>query len=223
MNDFKKLDSENFHQYIWRIDELIQSGKYKNWKEIVQYVNVELFGEDESQFRDESAYRKAAKYARDFYEAGVFSNNNDEYIRKLQHGRRELEREKIKFRDERNAWNKQNYIDARVEEKLDILEKQLLSQGKINFEPNENVNVSSDNDMLIILSDFHIGQCFNSIWGEYNSDIAKIRLSKLLDEVKEIKKNHNSENCFISLQGDMLSGNIHKSIQVTNRTNKESR
>ncbi len=219
MSEFKKLESENFHQYIWRMDELVQSGKYKNWKEITPLVNRELFGEDESQFRDESAYRKAVKYARDFYEAGVFGENEDEYYQKLQNEKRELERAKIKFRDERNAWNKQNYIDARVEEKLDILEKELLSQGKVNFDIHDNINITSDNDILIILSDFHIGQCFRSMWGEYNSDIARNRLNQLLNEVIAIQKIHNSENCYISLQGDMLSGNIHKTIQVTNREN----
>ena len=197
----------------------LKSGKYKNWKEITPFINKELFGDDESQYRDESAYRKAVKYARDFYEAGVFGEKEDEYFKKLQLEKRELERAKIQFRDERNAWNKQNYIDARVEEKLDLLEKELLSQGKINFDVFQNANITSDNDMLIILSDFHIGQCFCSIWGEYNSDIAKKRLNQLLNEVVAIQKIHNSENCYISLQGDMLSGNIHKTIQVTNREN----
>ena len=219
MNEFKKLETENFHQYIWRIDELVQSGKYKNWKEIVLFVNRELFGDDETQYRDESAYRKAVKYARDFYEAGVFGVGDDEYYQKLQNEKRELERAKVKFRDERNAWNKQNYIDARVEEKLDLLEKELLSQGKVNFDIHDNINIESDNDILIILSDFHIGQCFYSMWGEYNSDIAKKRLSQLLNEVIAIQKMHNSENCFVSLQGDMLNGNIHKTIQITNREN----
>lgn len=218
VDDFKKLDNENFHQYIWRMDELIQSGKYKNWKEITPFINKELFEEDESQYRDESAYRKAVKYARDFYEAGVFGIE-DEYYQKLQNEKRELERAKIKFRDERNAWNKQNYIDARVEEKLDLLEKELLSQGRVNFDIHKNVNITSDNDIFVILSDFHIGQCFRSMWGEYNSDIAKKRLNQLLNEIIAIQKMHNSENCFVSLQGDMLSGNIHKTIQVTNREN----
>lgn len=219
MNDFKKMDNENYHQYIWRIDELVQSGKYKNWKEITPIVNKELFGDDESQYRDESAYRKAVKYARDFYEAGVFGDSEDEYLEKIKLEKRELERAKIQFRDERNAWNKQNYIDARVEEKLDLLERELLTQGRINFDIHKNTNITSDNDILIILSDFHIGQCFHSMWGEYNSDIAKKRLNQLLNEVIEIQKIHNSENCYISLQGDMLSGNIHKTIQVANREN----
>lgn len=219
MNEFKKLESQNFYQYIWAMDELVQSGRYKNWKEITPFVNKELFGDDESQYRDESSYRKPVKYTRDFYEAGVFGDNENEYLEKIQLERRELEREKIKFRDERNAWQKQNYIDARVEHKLDTLEEELLSQGRINFDIHENVDVVSDNDILIILSDFHIGQCFNSAWGEYNSDIAKKRLNQLLNEIIAIQKMHNSENCYVSLQGDMLSGNIHKTIQVTNREN----
>ena len=219
MNELKRKESENFHKYIWRIDGLVQSGKYKNWKEITPIINKELFGDDESQYRDESAYRKGCKYARDYFEAGVFGNNEDEYFKKLQIEKRELERAKIQFRDERNAWNKQNYIDARVEEKLNTLERELTSQGKVNFEMHKGTNVLSDNDMLIILSDFHIGQCFESMWGKYNSDIAKDRLSQLLNEIISIQKIHNSENCFISLQGDMLSGNIHKTIQVSNREN----
>ena len=140
-------------------------------------------------------------------------------LKEIELQKRELEREKIKFRDERNAWQKQNYIDARVEQKLDLLEEQLLSQGKVNFKKHGDVNISSNNDILVILSDFHIGQTFSSPWGNYNSDIAKGRLSQLLSEIIAIRQLYNSENCFISLQGDMLSGNIHKTIQVTNREN----
>lgn len=218
ISDFTKLENENYNSYIWRLDNLIQSGKYRNWKEITPMVNKELFGDDESQYRDESAYRKACKYARDFKDAGVF-NSDDEYLKELQTQKRELERKKIQFRDERNAWQKQNFTDARVEQKLDLLEKELLSQGKINFETHKDVNVTSDNDMLIILSDFHIGQTFNSVWGEYNTDIAKDRLNQLLSEVISIRKLHNSEKCYVSLQGDLISGNIHKTIQITNREN----
>ena len=83
ITDFSRLENENYHSYIWRMDELVQSGKYQNWKEITPMVNKELFDEDESQYRDESAFRKAVKYARDFYEAGVFGNNEDEYFNKL--------------------------------------------------------------------------------------------------------------------------------------------
>lgn len=145
--------------------------------------------------------------------------DSDNQLKEIQVQTRELERAKIKFRDERNAWQKQNYTDARVEEKLDLLENELLSLGNVNFDIHDNVTIDSDNDILIILSDLHIGQCFSSMWGEYNSDVAKHRLNQLLNEIISIQKLHNSEKCYVSCQGDLLSGNIHKSIQVSNREN----
>lgn len=218
ISDFTRLENENYNAYIWRLDNLIQSGKYKNWREITPMVNKELFGDDESQYRDESAYRKACKYARDFKNAGIF-NSDEEYLKELQIQKRELERKKIQFRDERNAWQKQNYTDARVEEKLNKLELELTSLGRINFDKHNNVSIDSDNDMLIILSDLHIGQTFDSIFGKYNTDVAKDRLNQLLKEIISIRKLHNSKKCYVSLQGDLISGNIHKSIQVSNREN----
>ena len=218
MNELKKLVNETEEQYLWKIGQLIDSGKIESWSSINSIVNKEL-GIDEDKWRDESSFRKRYQAAKKFYDGCFSKMESEEYAQKIAGMNRELERAKIKYRDERNAWNKQNYIDARVEEKLDLLEKELLSQGKINFDTHEKVNVTSDNDMLIILSDFHIGQCFSSIWGEYNSDIAKDRLNQLLNEVIAIQKIHGSENCYVSLQGDMLSGNIHKTIQVTNREN----
>lgn len=218
MDELKKLNEETEEQYLWRVGQLVDSGKIENWASINDVVNREL-GIDEERWRDESSFRKRYQAAKKFY-IGCFSKmESDEYAKEVNTMKRDLERARIKFRDERNAWNKQNYIDARVEQKLDLLEEELASQGRINFDKHENVNINSDNDILIILSDFHIGQCFNSIWGEYNADIAEKRLEKLLNEVIAIQKMHNSENCYVSLQGDMISGNIHKTIQVSNREN----
>jgi hypothetical protein len=147
------------------------------------------------------------------------NKNNTSYMDDLAEQRRELERAKIKFRDERNAWQKQNYRDARVESKLDLLEEKLSSIGKTEFENHDGVDINSDNDLLVILSDLHIGQTFSSMWGEYNTNIAKRRLAIYFGEIIKIAKRHNSENCYVSIQGDLISGSIHKSIAITNREN----
>lgn len=219
MYDTRRKETENECQYLWRLGQAKDSGQLNaDWNDIAKLMNAE-FGDPDKPY-SEAAWRKPYQMSKKFFEAGVFNGlNEDKYLKELQTQKRELERKKIQFRDERNAWQKQNFIDARVEEKLNLLEEELTSQGRINFDIHDNVNINSDNDMLIILSDFHIGQCFRSVWGEYNSDIAKQRLNQLLNEIIAIQKLHNSEKCYVSLQGDMLSGNIHKTIQVTNREN----
>lgn len=155
----------------------------------------------------------------EYYKNKNFSTANDEYVKELQDKKRELERTKIQFRDERNAWQKQNYLAARTDEKLNNLESVLQNNGRVNFEVHNNLNITSDNDLLIMLADLHIGQCFSSVFGEYNSDIAKLRLNQYLNEIIEIKHTHSAQNCYVSLQGDLISNSIHKSIAITNREN----
>lgn len=216
--DFQRLDGETEDELLCRIisqkDELGLT-----WDHIARILN-ELLGKDVG----ESVYRK--KWARKFRDDNSLENDShcdskisgyDETEEQVL--KRELERTKIQLRDERRAWNKQNYIDARVEEKLNLLEENLLKIGKINFSQHDVSKINSDNDVLVILSDFHIGANYSNTWGEYNTDIAKKRLGKLLNEVIIIQKRHNSEKCYISLQGDLVSGSIHKNIQITNSEN----
>lgn len=216
MNDistYQRFENESDEELIYRICQ--DKEQIGSWQDVANIIN-ELTGNDYG----ESTYRKKFQTFQKMLNANQYKFvDSDAQIKEIEEHKRSLECEKIKFRDERNAWQKQNYINARVEHKLDLLEDALLSQGRVKFETHENVNTTSDNDILVILSDFHIGQTFSSVWGEYNSDIAKRRLNQLLNEIIAIQKLHNSEKCFVSLQGDMLSGNIHKTIQVTNREN----
>lgn len=213
ITSYKRFENETDEELIYRVcsdKDLIGS-----WQNVADILN-ELLGTEytESKFRKQfQAFNKMLNANR-----GKFTDS-DEQIKEIEVQKRELERKKIQFRDERNAWQKQNYADARVEEKLDKLEDELTSLGRTNFDTHNTISIDSDNDMLIILSDLHIGQTFDSIFGKYNTDIAKDRLNQLLNEVLSIRDLHNSRKCYVSLQGDLISGNIHKSIQVTNREN----
>lgn len=217
---FKRKNEESEESYLWRIGQAKDNGEIEiDWNDVAQIMNKE-FRSSKDKYKGASAYRKSYQYAKKFFESGVFNQSSEtDYINNLKEAKRELERMKVQYRDERNEWQKQNRIDGRVEQKLDKLEKDLLSLGKINFKITENKIIESDNDVLVILSDLHIGQCFSSIFNNYNSTIAKNRLSQLLHSIKKIQATHNSKKCYVSLQGDLISGNIHKTIQVTNREN----
>ena len=217
MTKYKRFEGETEKQFIWRLHSLVNT-KELTWKQIADIVN-EQFRDSEEDYRDESAYRKPCQSAEAYYDEVFSKMIGTEYSNDIAEQRRLLERSKIQFRDERNAWQKQNYTTARVEQKLDYLEDVLKQQGKISFNIPDTVNINSDNDMLVMLSDLHIGQCFSTQFGEYSSDIARERLEKYLAEIIKIQKRHNSENCFVSIQGDLISGNIHKTIAVTNREN----
>lgn len=218
----ERKEGETEIQYLWRVGKLVESGQVGSWKEITPTLNQQLREEDE--YYDESAYRKKYQAAKKFYDE-IFSQQGDEDFKKEQEELlREIKKEKIKLRDERTESNRGIRIEARVEDKLDYLEDIISKQGKIDYKPlrpeeRKAIQIKSDNDLVIMLSDLHIGQTFASAWGRYDLEVAKDRMQQYLHKIIEIKDRHNSENCFVTLQGDMISNSIHKSIAITNREN----
>ena len=60
MNDFKKRPDENERQYIWRIGQLVDSGRIENWKSIAPVLNQELRNDDPA-YRDWETDRKSTR------------------------------------------------------------------------------------------------------------------------------------------------------------------
>ena len=220
MVELKRLENENEEQYIWRVAQAKDNGLIDmSWDKLAEKINEEC-RESEDEYYTESAYRKPYNHAKRFYEAGVFSKfDEDGYVEKLDDQKRELEKAKIAFRDERNGWNKQNRIEARVEETLDNLERELRDIGKSNFQVGEVECNDGDNSLVVMLSDLHTGQTFDSPFGRYNTDILKDRLNQLLKKTIKIGRRHESVMVNVVLLGDQISGNIHNTIQVSNREN----
>lgn len=218
----ERKEGETEIQYLWRVGKLVESGQVGSWKEITPTLNQQLREEDE--YYDESAYRKKYQAAKKFYDE-IFSQQGEEDFKKEQEELlREIKKEKIKLRDERTESNRGIRIEARVEDKLDYLEDIISKQGKVDYKPlkpeeRQAIQIKSDNDLVVMLSDLHIGQTFASAWGRYDLEVAKDRMQQYLHKIIEIKDRHNSENCFVTLQGDMISNSIHKSIAITNREN----
>ena len=187
MDDFKKLENETEEQYLWKIGQLVDSGKIESWASINNIVNQEL-GIDEEKWRDESSFRKRYQAAKKFYDGCFSKMETEEYQKKLDAMNREIARNTIKYRDQRRSWSKQNFIDTRFDEVMDIIEERLDNFAKVDFTPHPIPVIDGDNSMIICLSDLHIGQCFSSYFGEFDSDIAKIRLKKYMHELLEIAK-----------------------------------
>lgn len=215
ISDFTKLENENYHSYIWRMDELVQSGKYQNWKEITPMVNEELFGDDDSQYRDESAYRKAVKYARDFYEAGVFGNNEDDYFKKLQIEKRELQKAKQQLSDERVEFNRQIRQESRKESYVDMVKRIICEDTEPLNVPVHYTLFNSETDLLCHLTDVHTGIEINNWKNVFNEDVLKQRIEKYTSDILDIRGLHQSQNCYLVI-GEILSGLIHSNLRLQN-------
>ena len=131
----------------------------------------------------------------------------------------EFQVERRKFFDQRNAFNKLVRERSRQEELNEILVAAIQSGNllQLNYEYHE--VIPSDNDLLVSLNDIHYGATVNNYWNTYNSDICREMMRRYLDNVIQIAHTHGSENCVVWANGDEISGNIHKSITVTNKEN----
>lgn len=182
-------------------------------------MNDALFGDENVYNEDNSrkmfyGFNKLCKKIED----GVDISDN-EMLAEIREQTRRLEEAKVRFRDERMAYNAQNRNAARLEQKLEHLENVLEDTGRTRFVPSVCPSCNGDSDLLVVLSDLHIGQTFCNMFGEYNSDIAKKRLGEYLKKVIEIKERHKSQSAYVVLAGDLISNSIHKSIAITNREN----
>ena len=131
----------------------------------------------------------------------------------------ELRKERQKFYDQRNAFNKIVRERSRQEELNEIIIDAIHNGElpRLNYE--RNIIEPSSNDLLVSLNDLHYGAVHSNYWNEYNSDIAKDMMANYLDRIINIADTHNSENCIVWENGDAISGAIHRSIQITNKEN----
>lgn len=221
MFDLKKRDGENEEKYIFRLGQAKDSGLIDmDWTELADIINKECRN-DESEYRTEAAYRKPYSDAKRYYEAGVFGDykDSDAYLEELQRQKQEIQKEKRKLFDERLDINRALRQEARLETTIEKIEGMLADIGNKRYISYSPITVESNNDMVVMLSDLHIGATYYNFNGAYDSSIAKERLEQYLAEVVGIQKCHNAESCTVVICGDIISGNIHKTISVTNKEN----
>ena len=131
----------------------------------------------------------------------------------------ELRKERQKFYDYRNAFNKVVRDRSRQEELNEILIRAIENGDLPSLDYTPVMKESTSNDLLVSLNDIHFGASHSNYWGTYNSDVCKKMMRNYISHIIQIAETHNSENCIIWENGDAISGSIHRSIQVTNKEN----
>ena len=138
----------------------------------------------------------------------------------LDRKRIELMKERQRFFDQRSAYNKMIREQAREDELKEIIERTLKSGALPELKYDSAVvRPDSGGTLLVSLNDLHYGANFVNAWGRYNSSICAAMMRKYLAEILRIDCTHLCGDCVVWAAGDMISGSIHRSIQVTNKEN----
>ena len=144
---------------------------------------------------------------------------NQDILQEIEDQKLELEKEKIRIRDQRRFLNKSLREMARLENLEDYL-KETVEE----FEPIELDNVKknkkdSDKELLVGLNDWHIGMSINSKFNTFNKEIAIERLSKLQQKTMDKVLKEDIQTIHIANLGDLIHGLIHVSTRVSSEEN----
>ena len=208
-----KHDNESINEYKIRLFSNKELYNLKS-QEIADLINKES-----GKTQGESSYRKWYRaYAEGKSDAQKEFVSGDKILKEYELKRVEFEKEKIRFFDQRTAYTKEIRNDARKDELFDIIER-TIKEIKTPLQYKNNEIIASDNDLMISLCDIHYGINIDNHWNKYNSDILIDRLKKYLDKIFSVQKLHKSENCYVSANGDLISGSIHPQVQIANKEN----
>lgn len=220
--DIHKLESENLEQYVWRLGQAKDSGELNmSWDELAVVINKEI-GQEDMPYTA-SAFRKPYQQAKAYYEAGVFDVvTSDSHLEEIKEQRHELEKQRVKMRDERNELNRVIREQARKESYKEQLLRTIseFDCKPLDYDYNKKFNgvVNGDNDLIISLTDLHVGIEINNYFNKFNEDVFANRLRFYLDKIFEIKNRHDSDNAYVILS-ELVSGIIHSSLRIENNQN----
>ena len=158
--------------------------------------------------------RKAGVGIRLAAEAGVLDFGSDE-MKEYD----EIYKQKQQFYDQRREYNGQLRKEAREDyfitemvkaaDKLNEL-KPLPHRPQLSWvDSNE-----SQNEGLLMLSDFHYGLTASNFWNVYNKDVADSRMAYLVERVIEKIHTHMIKVLHVGLLGDAIASHIHVANRV---------
>ena len=214
-NTLKRLDGETQEQYFYRVCSMKESLGF-TWPQMTEIFNAE-FGCK----KGDTAYRKQWAAFNKVFNANVDKIvGENTYSGELQEQLDEIYKAKRQLWDQRREYNKILTSDARAEHLIEkLIEAANIVPLQNYSEMFEFDNTYSDEEAVLLLSDWHYGQVSDNIWNTYNVAICKERVAKLFDKVSYALQEHNIKTLHIVLLGDFVNGSIHTTCRVASEEN----
>lgn len=204
MNDLKKLENETEEQYLWKIGQLVDSGKVESWASINDIVNKEVLGDDETMWRTESAWRKRYQSAKKFYDGCFSKMESNEYSDKLEEQRREIEKQRQKLYATKTEYTRQ----IRQQSRFELFYENIADEiNTLNVPEFINLDYSTNNkEYVLTIADIHAGANFITETNKYSFEEITNRFNKLLNYSINFICEHQLSKIKVLCLGDDVQG-----------------
>lgn len=144
--------------------------------------------------------------------------SSDEVFSEIDKKLIELRKERQKYSDQRRELTKVLSLEARDEHLISELIKAAgnlnESVGILYSNSESSVLDYSENEAVLVFSDWHYGMTADNIYNRYNTDIAKERIGNVVNLAKDRIRLHRCRCLHIVILGDVLHGAIHTGVRV---------
>lgn len=216
MNEYIKRDEESITSYWIRLYKNRQSYglTFKECGDLMNEVTGSSWNEAKWR-REMEGFLKVSEYLQKENPTGITSNE----LQEIQEEKLELEKEKVKMRDQRREFRNQLRKLARLEHLEDYLKETTEELEPIKLDTIVRNKKNSGKELLVGLSDWHIGMSINSKFNTFNKEIAIKRLSKLRQKTMDKVLKEDIQTIHIANLGDLIHGLIHISARVSSEEN----
>ena len=141
---------------------------------------------------------------------------DDELMKQLESIKDEIYKERVKLQDVQREKRKILRVDARFENLLDVLKKEIEKLTPIELKVCSR-KADTNIEASLMISDLHIGLVVDNAINYYDIEIAKERLGDLCSKTIKYCKLHNVNKLNVECLGDAING----IIQIGNRIDEE--
>lgn len=184
----------------------------KSWEEMVDELGLSIHPDSLRKSFNAGRYSGYAVY-KHFTEKFENEYCSSEEIDRLETLKTEIIKEKVKLSDARREYKKNLSIEARYENLVDILKREIQELDDLQLYHNA-VNNNTNVNGALLISDIHYGNTTDNVLNYYNTDIAKERIQELLNKTIYYCSFNRVQTLYINLLGDLIAGNIHTSVRV---------
>ena len=138
-------------------------------------------------------------------------------LARIQEERRELEKAKIQYRDQKRENAKLLYAESRLDSIKDFIQEVAseIAVTKPLLVGNPVKQLDNETEGVLLLSDWHYGMDISNRWNTYNKAEFNKRIELLINNTIEYGINHNIQTLHVCDLGDLCAGIIHPNVRVT--------